>query len=373
MRFALLLALVLAAGIGPAAAQGSKETTKGGKQFSHIVEREKANESLVMLLGGALGGPWLQMAQDVALAVGESKKLRVLPVAGEGGKQNLHDVLLVRGVDLGITRLEVLNAAKASGEFGPNLERRISYIAALAVDMLQVLARPDITSLKDLDGKKVSILPKGSVVPSVLKTLGVTVEEVNLSFTDAMEQMRAGKIAASACFCSVPIPIYKTASAELGFKLLEIPYTDALEESYLPASIAADAYPNLIGAGGKVQTIGSNVVLISYNWAPNTDRYRRIEAFAQAFFTNFDKLREPSRHPTWRSVNPAATIRGWQRFAGAQKWLDRLAAESKGAGKSTPDGDAQAKAKAAAATSDPAEQERLFKEFLEWSRAKDRR
>src|SRR5512138_348656 len=122
MRFALLLALVLAAGIGPAAAQGSKETTKGGKQFSHIVEREKANESLVMLLGGALGGPWLQMAQDVALAVGESKKLRVLPVAGEGGKQNLHDVLLVRGVDLGITRLEVLNAAKASGEFGPNLE-----------------------------------------------------------------------------------------------------------------------------------------------------------------------------------------------------------------------------------------------------------
>ena len=374
MRFALLLALLLASGIGPAVAQSSKEDSKGGKQpFSHVVERAKANESLVMLLGGALGGAWLQMAQDIALAVSDGKKLRVLPVAGEGSKQNLHDVLLVRGVDLGITRLEVLNAAKASGELGPNLDRRISYIAALAVDMLQVLARPDIGSLKDLDGKQVNVIPKGSVVPSILKTLGVTIEEVNLSFSEVIERMRAGKLAASACFCSMPIPAYKTASAELGFKLLEVPYTDAMEDSYLPANLTADVYPNLIGAGGKVQTIGSNVVLISYNWAPNTDRYRRIEAFSHAFFSNFDKLREPSRHPTWRSVNPAATIRGWQRFPGAQKWLDRLAAERKEVGNDAAGGDAATKAKAANAISDPAEQERLFKEFLEWSRAKGKR
>jgi TRAP-type uncharacterized transport system substrate-binding protein len=372
MRFALLLALLLGCAIGPAGAQGSKSGS-GKQPFSHLVEREKANESLVMLLGGALGGPWLQLAQEIALAVGDGKQLRVLPVAGEGGKQNLRDVLLVRGVDLGITRLEVLNAAKASGEFGPNLERRISYIAALAVDMLQVLARPEIASLKDLDGKSISVLPKGSVVPSILKMLGVTVEEVNLSFADAIEQMRTGKIAASACFCSVPIPVYKTASADLGFRLLEIPYTDAMDESYLPASLTSDIYPNLIGQGGKVQTIGSNVVLISYNWTPNTNRYRKIEAFAQAFFSNFDQLREPSRHPTWRSVNPAATIRGWQRFPGAQKWLDRLPAESKAASKAAPSGHSLEKAKAASGISDPAEQERLFKEFLEWSRAKGKR
>jgi hypothetical protein len=146
-----------------------------------------------------------------------------------------------------------------------------------------------------------------------------------------------------------------------------------MDESYLPASLTSDIYPNLIGQGGKVQTIGSNVVLISYTWTPNTNRYRKIEAFAQAFFSNFDQLREPSRHPTWRSVNPAATIRGWQRFPGAQKWLDRLAAESKAASKAAPSGQSPEKAKAASGISDPAEQERLFKEFLEWSRAKGKR
>ena len=51
---------------------------------------------------------------------------------------------------------------KASGEYGPNLERRIAYISPLAVDMLHVLARPEINSLKDLHGKKVNVMPKGS-------------------------------------------------------------------------------------------------------------------------------------------------------------------------------------------------------------------
>jgi hypothetical protein len=34
-------------------------------------------------------------------------------------------------------------------------------------------------------------------------------------------------------------------------------------------------------------------------------------------------LRKPSRHPAWRDVNLAGTIRGWQRFSAAQEWIDR--------------------------------------------------
>jgi TRAP-type uncharacterized transport system substrate-binding protein len=325
-----------------------------------------------MLLGGALGGPWLQMAQEIALAVGDGEKLRVLPVAGEGSKQNLRDVLFVRGVDLGITRLQILNEAKASGEFGPNLDRRIAYIAELAVDMLQVLAREDIASLTDLGGKRINVFPKDNVVPAVLKALGVEIEVVHVPLADAIEQMRAGKLAATACFCSVPIPAYRGVSADLGFKLLDVPYTEALEESYLPASLTAESYPNLIAQGKKVLTVGSNVVLISYNWAPGTDRYRKIERFAISFFTNFDKLRQPSRHETWRSVNPAATIRGWQRFPAAEEWLERRAEEAKAAAPAADPVLARAK-DSSSAGGEPTEKDRLFKEFLEWSRKKGKR
>src|SRR5262249_28893501 len=159
LALALLLALS-AVVVGAATGQAQPQKGKGAvpsksPTFSHLQEREKANQNLLMLLGGTLGGPWIQMAQDVSLVVSDGASMRVLPLAGGGAKSNLRDVLLVRGVDLAITRLDVLNDAKATGEFGPNLERRVAYVTPLAVDMLQVLARPEVSSVKDLNGKKV--------------------------------------------------------------------------------------------------------------------------------------------------------------------------------------------------------------------------
>jgi hypothetical protein len=166
MRVSLVLAFLLA--LGPLATTDSRAEIrqKGAAPpkapaFSHQSEREKVNENLLMLLGGMLGGPWIQMAQDVAITVDDGDNLRVIPLAGGGAKSNLRDVLLLRGVDLGITRLDVLNDAKASGEFGPNLERRVAYVTALSVDMLQVLARPEVNSLKDLSGKKSQCVSQG--------------------------------------------------------------------------------------------------------------------------------------------------------------------------------------------------------------------
>jgi uncharacterized protein len=123
-----------------------------------------------------------------------------------------------------------------------------------------------------------------------------------------------------------------------------------------------------------VQTIATSTILITFNWALGTERYRKIEKFVHAFFSNFDKLREPPRHPTWRSVNVAATVRGWQRFPAAQQWLDRQAAEAKSKAPPPSIDLSLARAQAAkAAPFDTAEQERLFKEFLEWSRGRAKR
>ena len=262
----------------------------------------------------------------------------------------------------------------ASDPAGANLDRRVAYITALSVDMLQVLARPEPSSLKDLNGKKMNVFPKGSVIPIVLKTLGVEIEEVNLSIPDGIQQMRNGEVHATACFCSVPIPAYAAVSSDLGFKLLEVPYTAALEESFLPASLSSETYPTLIARGSRVQTLGTHLLLVTYNWAPGTDRYRKVEKFVDAFFSHLDKLRQPPRHPAWRDVNIAATVPGWQRFAAAQRWLDRQAAEA--AAKAPPSSidPAMARAQAAnAAPHDRAEQERLFKEFLEWARRQPKR
>jgi TRAP transporter TAXI family solute receptor len=390
MRVSVLLAFLLA--LGPlAGGAGAQTRHKGAQQqkaqpVPHYVAREKANENLLMVLGGTLGGPYIQMAQDIALTVSDGDNLRVLPIAGDGAMKNVRDVLLLRGVDLAITTDQVLNSLKASGEHGPNLERRIAYISPLAVDMLHVLVRPEINSLKDLHGKKLNVMPKGSassvLVPRTLKGLGIVVDEVNLTIADAVQQMRAGKIVGTACYCPVPVPAFTSLGADLGFKFMEVPYVTALEEaSFLPASLPSELYPNLTTKGSNVQTVATMTILITFNWSPGSDRYRKIEKFVHAFFTNFDKLRQPPRHPAWRSVNMAAGVRGWQRFPAAQQWLDRQAAEAKAKAKAkaktaVPSGIdvTQARAQAAkAAPHDAAEQERLFKEFLEWSSKRPRR
>lgn len=371
MRFPLVLAFAMAlcpVSLGSAQAQS--------KPFSHAEERQRANENLLMLLGGPLGGPYIQLAQDIALATKDAD-VRVLPIAGDGAVKNVRDVLFVRGVDMGITSVQTLNALKASGELGPGLDRRIAYIAPLSVDMFHVLARPELNTAKDLQGKRVSFNLKGSASatfgPAVLKALGIEVQQVHATPNEAVQMMRNGKLDAAVCLCPMPVPAYPPIRPEAGFKFLEIPYMEALEASYLPASLTSAVYPNLIAEGAQVKTIATSTILVSFNWTPGTDRYRKLEKFVDAFFSNFDKLRRPGRHPAWRSVNPAATVRGWRRLPAAQRWLDRQAREATSKKASDVDA-AQARAQAAkVAPHDRAEQERLFREFLEWSKHRPQR
>ena len=117
-------------------------------------------------------------------------------------------------------------------------------------------------------------------------------------------------------------------------------------------------------------------MLASYNWPRDTDRYRRVAQFIDAFFAKFTEFQKPARHTKWREANLLPTLRGWKRFPAAEEWLAKNARK---AGRTPPprrhrrsirpSSSAQA---AKAAPNDPAEQERLFKEFMDWSKTQRR-
>jgi len=371
MRVSLVLALLLA--LGPLFAAPSDAQGQG---FAREAERQKVNENVVMLLAGELGQADIQLAQDIAVAVDDGDKLRVLPVASGGAAMNVRDILLLRGADLGVSTVQVLNDLKASGELGPQLERQIAYVAVLSVDALHVLARPGIGSLQDLKGRTVGFNTKGSgtqrLGPAVFKKLGIEVKEAYMPQADAIEAMRKGEIDASVCSCALPVPAFPAIKPEWGFKLLEVPYAAALEQDYVPATLTGASYPNLIAPEARVETIATSTVLVTFNWGRGTDRYRKIETFVNAFFANVDKLRQPPRHPAWREFNIAASIGGWQRFPAAQEWLERQDAEAAAKAKATRSAPDAAQA-AKTAPLDTAEQERLFREFMEWSRNRPKR
>jgi len=382
MRVSLVLALLLALSplsVAPVRAQTAQQLSQLDKAaFAREAERQKVNESVVMLLAGELGQSDIQLAQDIGRVVESGDKLRVLPVASGGPVTNVRDILLLRGADLGISTVQVLNDLKASGELGPQLDREIAYVAVLSVDAFHVLARPGITTLLDLKGRKVGFNTSTQRFgPLVFKRLGIEIKEAYIPQADAIEAMRKGEIDASVCSCALPVPAFSALKAEWGFTLLDVPYAAALEQDYVPITLNSASYPGLIAPNERIQTIATSTVLVTFNWGRGSDRYRKIESFVNAFFANIDKLRQPPRHPAWKEFNIAASIRGWQRFPAAQEWLDRQAAEVAAlkakAAESGLDVD-QARAQAAsAAPHDPAEQERLFKEFVEWSRTRPKR
>ena len=353
----------LEARVSPRAAQQAREAY-----------RERVNENVLFLMGGQLGAAYIQIAQDIAVVVDEGVNLRVLPVVGGAGVQNVHDVIFLRGIDLALTSIQTLNSLRKSGELGANLDQQVSYIAPLFPEEMQVLATSKSGALADLRGKRVNFINRGSNTaefgPLVFKALGIEVEALFMSQLDGVARVRNGEIDATVCICPKPVPAFAGVPAGTGLKLLEIPYLESFQADYLPALIASEDYPNLIPPKEKLDTIAGHTVLITFNWPRGSVRYGRTAKFVEAFFSKFGELQKPPRHPLWKSVNYAASLTGWKRFPAAQEWLDRSKAVQSVAVEA---GFAEfVRLKVAQGTAvdlaDPEEKERLFREYLEWSR-----
>jgi hypothetical protein len=183
--------------------------------------------------------------------------------------------------------------------------------------------------------------------------------------------MKTGEIAGIVNNGAKPLDLLTKFKNEGDFKFLPIPI-DRFDEYYIPAVLTSQDYPGFIKPGEKVETLGVQTVLAVYNWPRESDRYRRVSKFIERYFELFENLHKPPYHPKWKNVNLAANVPGWTRYAVADEQLKQAAA-AKGtptaAGAPAP-GRQQA---ARSGATDAAEQERLFQQFLEWSKKQGKR
>ena len=70
--------------------------------------------------------------------------------------------------------------------------------------------------------------------------------------------------------------------------LVPVDYAKNLQEEYLPSKLSSQDYPNLVADGASVETVAAEAVLASYNWAPNSDRYRRLALLVDTMFDKVD-------------------------------------------------------------------------------------
>jgi uncharacterized protein len=337
---------------------------------------EKLNQNTVTVISGNPNGTYLYLAYDMSAVLDDGNDLRILPVIGKGGYQNVMDTLHLKGIDLCITQANIMSYLKKTGEFGGNIDNRLAYLTRLYNEEMHVLAGPGIKTLQDLNGKKVNFSDIGSGTQFsarlIFELLGVKAEEVNMGQADGYQKVKSGEISATVLIAGKPTGSFGKFKLEEGMSLLPVPYTEALEQDYLPAKLTNADYPGLIPQGSSVDTVAIPSVLAVYNWPRDTDRYRRVAQFVDAFFSRFGEFQKPPRHVKWKEANLTATLRGWKRFPAAEEWLAKNA-EKQAAARPVVIDPAIIRAQAAkSAPNDPVEQERLFQQFMEWSKSQRR-
>jgi hypothetical protein len=178
------------------------------------------------------------------------------------------------------------------------------------------------------------------------------------------------EVAATFWISSKPLAPFLKGKFPDGFKFLPIEYSDKLEY-YAPAYLEHADYPALIPKGEQIATVSVPAVLAVYDWPKTTERYKRLERVVQYLFERFERLqKEPGYHEKWKDVNLAAKVPGWERFKPLQERLDKAVTVATRNVEPT-----QSRAPAPPASAgpyDPAEQERLFKQFLEWNKRQSR-
>jgi TRAP transporter TAXI family solute receptor len=348
--------------------EGLKAIFKYGSGTRETADRLNANT--VTIMTGTIAGTYVQFGADLSSALDSGEQLRVLPIIGRGSVQGVADILFLKGVDLGIVRSDTLDYLEKKG-YANNIKKQFTFITKLYNEEMHVLAPKSITSLAELEGKTVAVdLPNGGTFVTsiiVFERLGIHPNFAYIEQRLAYEKLKKGEIDAMIWVQGKPSK-FTTTVKEDNFHLLPVDYAKSLQPDYLPAQLTSEDYPNLVPKGERIDTIAVPAVLAAYNWAPNTERYRRLARFVDAFFNKIATLQQPPFHPKWKEVALNAPLPGWARFKPAQEWLDRNSSvmasadtrrrfdqflnESQGRGGAKPE-----------------EREALFRQFLEWQKS----
>jgi TRAP-type uncharacterized transport system substrate-binding protein len=300
-------------------------TTYAQAQTPTRISVDKINANTLMLLTTGSGLTFGPMAADIATVLNDGDNLRILPVQGHSAYQNVRDVRYLRGIDLGFTRSNILGHWRRSGEI-PDVNDKIVYILKVFNEEENLIVKdPSITSIEQLRGKKVNFNQVGSgtqmSAQDIFSAHKIQIEETNLREGDALEKLKNGEIAAVVATAGKPSPVLRRLKGSEGYHIVPIPVKDSMIGDYFPSTLEHTDYPDMIPEGQSVDTVASSAILISYNWPKNSDHYRRVEKFVNAFFPKLAEFQKPPRHEKWKETVLSASIPGWKRFDAAEEWL----------------------------------------------------
>lgn len=300
------------------------------------IRKQETNQITVSIVVSGMSCTCARFAEDIRNVVNDLSPngLRVLPILGVGGAQNLEDLIFLKGVDMATVDQDHIDYLKKKDPaLYANLESRVNYITKLYNSEFHVAARQDIKSFADLRGKRVSFNLENShthITADILfEMMGLDTVKSFHDNDDAIQLLKTNKLDAHIILTGAPQSALAKLKASDGVRFISLTEQDLpgagrdkLYKRYLPADLTHEHYPELVQEGQTVPTIATRTVLAVYNWDEGAVRYRKLEKFVQEFFGKIKQFDNKSRHPKWAEVNLAVEVPGWKRFKPAQDWLD---------------------------------------------------
>src|SRR6476660_979265 len=120
--------------------------------MSYDEKKRQSNDIAVTVVVSGISCTCARFTEDMRNVVNDLKPdgIRVLPVLGVGGLQNLNDVLFLKGIDMGVVDEDNLRLLKKRDpKLYANIEQRVQYITKLYNSEFHVLARNEIGSYDD--------------------------------------------------------------------------------------------------------------------------------------------------------------------------------------------------------------------------------
>ncbi len=312
----------------PGARMWMDRASHGRAPGARHFRQEANNKGVVELEIDSAAGISVRMAEDLAGLIDDGATRRVLPVVGRSARQNLTDLVQLRGIDMAILQTDMLDGLRQQQSI-PNLESSFTYITRLYNEEFHLLAGPDIKSIADLAHHRVAVGVRGSgtsiTAERLFALLKIEIEPVFDRPEIALGRLHDHEIEAVAFVAGKPAPVFQAMMQGDTLHFVAVPLDAGVINAYVPTSLTADDYPNLIQPGQPVDTIAVGSVLAVARLPPDSDRYRAVSNFVETFFTQFRTLLQAGYHPKWREINLAADAPGWTRFPPAQAWLDRNA------------------------------------------------
>lgn len=286
-------------------------------------QRELVNGGTVGLIIGSAESSDVALASDLVTALNNGYAMRVLPVLGQGSVRNVEDLLYLQGIDVALVQADVLEFYRRTGSI-EDLEQRIRYIAKLASEEVHVLARDEITSINDLDGRRVNFGVDGSgsflTAGILFDQLGLDVDVTTFALPAALKELHEGTIDSLVTVSAAPLDQLRLLDQNTGFHFLSVSEPN-IGDTYQIAELSSNDYPNLVASGQRVATIAVAKILTAYNWPIDHPRGEKLSRFVERLFERADVLAKPPFHPKWREIDLLEPLPGWQRLPAAATWI----------------------------------------------------